>query len=326
MTIPARLLPLAALLTGALLVTGCSAISSADSDEPITVTGSATVEPLTRLAGVEGKATLEMTSQGTYDGFDKFCAGESDINNASSAITQEYLDKCEENGVEFVELPLGIDALSMVTNVENPKVDNLSMEEIEKIWAPDSDVKTWANVREGLPEDEINLYGRPEGSGTFSYFTALVNGEAGAIRDDYEKTDSIDELTKWISQDSHGLGFMGVGNYLAADGDERNSMTTLAIDGVEPSLGNVQDHTYPLSRPLFIYVSVDALDNKDGVEEFVTGMVDNAASLVPRVYFYGLTDEAYDAVAKRLEERTAGSLLEGDPFQEIDINEALAES
>ncbi|WIM68739.1 substrate-binding domain-containing protein [Corynebacterium breve] len=312
---------ISALLATSLVLTGCA--QNSEDDDAIRITGSATVEPITRLAATEHKAKINMTADGTYDGFEAFCAGNSDINNASSAITEEYIEACEKNGVEFVELPIGIDALSMVANRANSEVDDLSTEELKKIWEPDSQVKTWADVREGLPDEEIRLVGRPEGSGTFSYFTAMVNGEADAVRKDYEKTDSITELTGWVSESEYALGFMGVGNYLASDEDHRNEMNTLTVDGVEPSLGNAQDGSYPFTRPLFIYVSVDALEKKDGVEEFVTDYVENSTSIVPRVFFYGLTEDAQEAVVKRLEDRETGSLFDGDPFQELDVNEEL---
>lgn len=303
-----------------LVLAGCSSASEA---ETITVTGSATVEPITQLAATEHKASLDMTSDGTYDGFEEFCSGNSDINNASSAITQEFLDKCADNGVEFIELPIGLDALSLVTHNDNEGVTDLSLDELAEIWKADSQVETWSDVRTGLHNEKIGLYGRPEGSGTFSYFTARINGTPDHIREDYEKTDDIDELTGWIAEDSESLGFMGVGNYLAADEDERAAMKTVAVDGIDPTLENVQDGKYPLSRPLFVYVSVDALENKDGVEEFLTDYVDNAAGIVPRVYFYGLSEAAYDAVAQRLKDRETGSLMNGDPFQNIDINRDL---
>ncbi len=306
------------------VISGCATESS---ENALVVTGSATVEPITALAATESKTDISMTSDGTYDGFEKFCAGESDINNASSAITQEFIEKCADNGVKFVELPIGLDALSLVVNSSNNKVDDLTMDELREIWKPNSQVNKWSDVRKDFVEEEINFVGRPEGSGTFSYFSAQVNNQDGKLRDDYTKTDEMDELAQMIADDENSLGFMGVGNYLNSDEEVRAQIKTLSIDGVEPSLSNAQDGKYqPLTRPLFIYLSVDSLENNKAAEEFASYYVDNALSILPRVFFYGLKPEAYEAVAQRLDNRTEGSIMNGKPFENVDINSKLSQS
>ena len=151
--------------------------------------------------------------------------------------------------------------------------------------------------------------GRPEGSGTFDYFTTAVNGEAGQIREDYRATDDIDELTGWIAGDADALGFMGIGNYLAADEEDRNVMATVAVDGVEPSLAGVQDGSYQaLTRPLFLYVSVAALEEREDLEDFVSGYLDEVHDHLPLVYYYRFQEETYDKVRARFDERVTGSL------------------
>lgn len=310
----------AATATLSIGLAGCSSSSEGD---PIRVTGSATVEPITQLAATEHRANIEMTANGTYDGFEEFCVGDSDINNASSAITHEYIDLCAENGVRFIELPIGLDTLSIVVNTDN-EVDDLSLDELNAIWADGSEVTTWADVREGLPDEEITLVGRPEGSGTFSYFTAQVNDEPGSIRDDYRTSDDVDDIAGWISEDPNALSFMGVGNYLNSPEESRSAMKTISVDGVEPSLINAQSGEHqPLVRPLFIYINADSFAKNSDVEDFATAYVDNAVSLLPRVYFYGLAPDAYDAVRERLDSRTEGTMLNGDPFLNVNINELL---
>ncbi|WP_257162467.1 substrate-binding domain-containing protein [Corynebacterium cystitidis] len=315
----------AALLTASVvMLAGCSSESDG---EAIRVTGSATVEPITQLAATEHKAQLEMTSDGTYDGFEQFCNGKSDINNASSAITQDYINMCADNGVRFVELPIGLDALSIVVNAANTDIDDISLEELNALWAEDSEITTWADMRDGLSDDTITLAGRPDGSGTFSYFTAQVNGEPNSIREDYRTTDDMQELSSWIAEDENALGFMGVGNYLNSPEEDRNKMKTIAVDGVEPSLANAQSGKYqPLVRPLFIYINTESLETNAALNEFATAYVDNAASILPRVFFYGLTPEAYDAVSQRLKLRTEGTIMGGDPFQTVDIDTLVGNS
>lgn len=315
---------LALLSAGALTLSSCT---STDSSQAIEITGSATVEPITQLLATEHRATVNISSEGTYDGFEQFCSGQSDINNASAAISEEMLAACEENGVEFIELPIALDALSIVVNADNTAIDDLSMQELRLLWEPGSSISSWSDLRDTWPEEEIALHGRPEGSGTFSYFTTQVNGEEGAIRDDYEKTDDLDEMTSAIAEDSQALGFMGVGNYLASPEDHRNNMKTVDIEGVSPSLENAQDGSYePLVRPLFIYVSIDSLDNNEEVSEFVEYYLENVASAVPRVYFYPLEEETYQAVQQRYDNRVTGTLLDGNPFHHADINTLLLDA
>lgn len=309
--IPRRILTVVA--AAALLLTGCAATS----DDPIRVTGSSTVAPITEHMARMQHVAIDVTTDGTLDGFEEFCRGESHLNNASVPITGAYEALCEEHDVEFIELPIALDALTVVRNSANGVVQDLPMEELGAIWAPDSEVTTWADVRDEWPDEEIVLVGRPEGSGTFDYFTTAVNGEAGQIREDYRATDDIDELTGWIAEDRNALGFMGVGNYLAADESDRNVMATVSVDGVEPSLAGVQDGSYrELTRPLFLYVSVPALDEREDLQGFVEEYIDDAYAAMPLVYYYRFNEETYDEVRARLDERVTGS-------QAVEIEELL---
>ncbi len=304
----------------ALLLSGCTP----SSDDPIRVTGSSTVAPITEHMARAQQVAIEQSTDGTLDGFEEFCRGESHLNNASVPITEEYITLCADNDVEFIELPIALDALSVVRNSANGAVQDITLEELGEIWAPDSQVSTWADVREEWPDEEIVLVGRPEGSGTFDYFTTAVNGEAGSIREDYRTTDDIDELTGWIAEDPHALGFMGIGNYLAADEDDRNVMATVSVDGVEPSLAGVQDGSYrALTRPLFLYVSVPALDERDDLEGFVTDYLDEVYDHLPLVYYYRFQEETYELVRTRFADRVTGTVLEDVALDEVDIEELL---
>ncbi|MDO5668962.1 MAG: substrate-binding domain-containing protein [Corynebacterium sp.] len=309
----------AALIAATLMLSGCTA-----SDDPIRITGSSTVAPITAHMARAEQVAIEQTTDGTLDGFEEFCRGDSHLNNASVPIPADYVDLCADNDIEFIELPIALDALSVVRNSANGAVQDITLAELREIWAPDSQVTTWSDVRTEWPDEEIVLVGRPAGSGTYDYFTGAVNGEAGAIRDDYRSTDDIDELTGWIADDSNALGFMGIGNYLAADEADRNVMATLAVDGVEPSLAGVQDGSYQaLTRPLFLYVSVPALEERADVEEFVTGYLDEVYDHLPLVYYYRFEAETYDKVRARFEERVTGTLLDGVDPAEADIEELL---
>ncbi len=311
----------------AAVLVGCT--STAAAGEGIVVSGSSTVAPITQRIALEGRFAVDVAEEGTTAGFERFCTGESDINNASEAIPGagqpvDYVQLCADNGVEFIELPIALDALSVVRHVDNDFATDLTLAELRAIWEPGSTVTTWRDVRAEWPEEEVRLAGRPPGSGTFDYFTHHVTGEVGAIREDYRATNDLDELASWIAEEPYGLGFMGVGNYLAADEEARDVLTTVAVDGVEPSLADAQQGRYqPLTRPLFIYVSVEALAEDEEVARFVEHYLQSVEEVLPRVYFYGLPTEAYDLVAGRFAARTPGTLYGGDPYTEIDLLEAL---
>lgn len=309
-------------LAGALLLSACGG------SDPVEISGSTTVAPVTALAAREAGVDIDQAEEGTVAGFERFCEGQTPINNASEAIPGagqpvDYVQLCADNGVDFVELPIGLDALSLVRHVDNDRVEDLTLEELRAIWAPDSEVTTWSDVRPEWPEEEIVLVGRPAESGTFEYFTHHVTGEVGAIRDDYRTTHDLDELAGWIAEEPYALGFMGAGNYLSAPEESRDRLTTVAVDGVEPGRENAQDGSYaPLTRPLFLYVSLEALEDEE-IESFVTGYVEQAASLMPRTYFYALSEDTYAQVEQRLADRVTGSVYEGDPYRSEPVGDLL---
>lgn len=296
---------------------GCSTANAASS---IAISGSTTVQPITQAVATQGGFAVDITDEGTTDGFAQFCTGQSEINNASTPIPGaservDYVQMCAENGVEFIELPIALDALSVIRNEANTFATDLSLEELRAIWEPESEVTTWADLRDGWPDDQIGLYGRSEGSGTFEVFTRVVSGQAGAIRDDYRSTNSLNELAAWIAEDENGLGFMGVGNYLAADEESRERITNVDVEGASPSLADVQAGRYDLlTRPLFIYVSTEALEDET-VADFVEYYLDEAAGILPRVFFYALPDEAYPLVQERFADRVTGTMY-GDGVAE----------
>ncbi len=298
-------------LACALLLSACS--GEADNDS-IEVSGSATVAPITGAMAAQGRFDVNVAAEGTIDGFERFCAGETAINDASTAIPAEALATCEENGVEFVELPIGLDALTVVRHEKNDFATDLTSAELAAIFEPGSTVTTWSDVRSTWPDEEIALFGRGSGSGTFDFFTHTINGEAGAIRDDYRHTDDMAELATWIAEDENALGFMGVGNYLAADEEQRDLITNVAVDGVMPALAETQDGSYLLARPLFIYVSTAAIEEDPRVGEFVDYYVEYAPDVLPRVRFYPFAEETYGAVQERWSDRTPGAMFGGEQF------------
>lgn len=312
------------LLLGSVAACADDGTSASAADGTIQVSGSSTVAPITEEMADLGRFDVAVVAEGTGDGFDRFCAGETAINDASTAITTEQLAACEEGGVEFVEVPIALDALTVIRNEANTFATDLTMEELQAIWEPDSQVTTWRDVRAAWPDEEIGLYGRPDGSGTFDYFTFTTNGEAGAIRDDYQGTDDMAELTTWVADDDRGLAFLGVGNYLAADGEQRDRITNVTIDGVAPTLENARSGDYaPFTRPLFLYVSTAAVEEDAEVAEFVDYYLEHLERVLPVVYYYPLSDDVSELAVSRWEARTTGSAFGGEPVDASTLAAAL---
>lgn len=309
----------------ALGLTACTTSTAAEN--PIMISGSATVAPITEAMARQAGAEVDVAAEGSTDGFDRFCRGETALNNASIPIPGEsaaidYQQMCADNGVEFIELPIGLDAVTVVRNDAADFADEMSLEQLAQLWDADSQVQQWSDLDQSWPDEEIGLYGRPAGSGTLVHFSTALFGEEGQLRQDYQGTDEIDQLSEWIAADSRGIGFMGVGNYLATAEDARRNLNNVAVDGVLPSRENTQVGQYPLSRPLFIYVAVEALEDNH-VSDFVEHYVDGVEQMLPRVFYFPLPHEAHELVATRLDDRTTGTIFEDGVSGDADVVELL---
>lgn len=299
-----RLTATAALAAVAALVTGCGS-DNTPGEDAIKVTGSSTVEPITSYMANRYDFNADIDAVGSTDGFDVFCAGDADINDASVSIPADYQKACADAGVDFIELPIALDAITLVKHRDNDWAQDLSIQQLHDIWAKDSSVTKWSDIDPSWPDEEITLYGRPDGSGTLGVFEELVLG-GDDIREDYQATDDIQELSKWVSEDVNGLSFMGIGNYLATEDPTRNRIDNVLVDGIAPSVDEAKSGNYPLSRPLFIYVNEDSTKRED-VNEFVTTYLDKVEAVLPRVYFYQLQEDEYDKAKKRYEDRETGA-------------------
>ncbi|WJY68800.1 substrate-binding domain-containing protein [Corynebacterium auris] len=298
----------AGLAAVAIVAAGCSA-EEAPSEGAIQATGSATVEPITSYMANRYDFDVQVEAIGTTDGFEKFCSGEADINNASIAIPGpdaevDFQQQCADNNVEYLELPIGLDAITIVKHRDNDFATDLSIQQIHDIWSKDSPVSRWSDIDPSWPDEEIALYGRPEGSGTLDVFKDLVL-DGDEIRDDYQATDDIQELSGWVAEDVNALSFMGIGSYLATEEESRNVIDNVMVDGIAPTAAETRNGNYPLSRPLFIYVNEESA-NREDVDEFVTTYLENAEAVMPRVYFYQLPEDEYGRVQERYAERTTG--------------------
>jgi len=254
----------------------------------VKVDGSSTVYPITEAVAEEfirenPRVQVTVGISGTGGGFKKFCQGETDINDASRPIKDREVEVCTENGVDFIELKIAFDGLSVLINPDNDFVDYLTIEELNKIWAPESTVKYWDDVRPGWPHEEMVLFGPDTDSGTFDYFTGVVNGEEGASRSDYTASADDNVLVQGIAGERYSLGYFGYAYYI----ENRDKLKAAPIDGgrgaVAPSKETILSGEYaPLSRPLFIYVNRQSLE-KPQVRAFVEYYLTKSDELIEEV-------------------------------------------
>jgi phosphate transport system substrate-binding protein len=272
--------------------------------------GSSTVGPFTTRAAErfqQENSGVQVTVgvSGTGGGFERFCGGETDFSNASRPIKDEEIALCEEGGVEYVELQVANDALTVVVNQDNDWATCLTTEELKKIWEPSSKVDNWNQVRSGFPDQELKLFGPGTDSGTFDYFTAEINGEEGASRSDYSATEDDNVIVQGVGGEEGGLGYFGF-TYYEENQDTLRAVEVDAGDGcVAPSAEAAQDGTYkPLSRPLFVYAKKESL-SKPEVAAFAAYLVDNATSIAEEAQYVPLTDEQVQEARTKLDEASA---------------------
>jgi phosphate transport system substrate-binding protein len=305
--------------------TGCGGRSNTGTEGAaavITIDGSSTVFPITEAVAEEFKRKGGVDStvgiSGTGGGFQKFCRDEIDIAGASRPIRPAELEACNKTGVQFVELPVAYDGLAVVVHPKNTWATSMTVAELKKLWEPAAQGKVtqWNQVRTGWPDREIHLFGAGVDSGTFDYFTEAVVGKSGQSRGDYTSSEDDNVIVQGVSGDENALGFFGYAYYEENkgklklvpidDGDDSNGKGPIA-----PSFDSVKDGTYrPLSRPIFIYVKVKALDRQE-VRNFVDFYLTNGVPLVREVGYIPLTDREYEMVRARLSSRKAGTMFAG---------------
>ncbi|WP_433007929.1 PstS family phosphate ABC transporter substrate-binding protein [Kribbella sp. CA-294648] len=281
----------------------------------VVVDGSSTVEPLTAAAGelfkeAQKGVDVAVGTSGTGGGFKKFCAGETDISNASRPIKDQEKKLCADKGVKFTELQIANDALTVVVNKENNWADCLTVAQLKKIWEPGSKVKTWDQVDPKFPKEPLPLYGAGSDSGTFDYFTDEINGKEGASRTDYNPTEDDNVTVQGVSGAKGALGYFGFSYFE----ENAGKLKAVKIDGgkgcVEPSVAAAQDGSYtPLARPLFIYPSDKGLAKKQ-VLSFVEFYLEKNQEIVEAAKFVPLTDEQKTkakAELDKLKAQAAGS-------------------
>ncbi len=297
--------------------TAVKGAASANLSGEIRIDGSSTVYPVSQAVAEEfnklfRNVKVTVAESGTGGGFKKFAAGEIDICGASRPIDEKEIAACKEKGIEFVELPIAYDGLSVVVHPSNDWVDTLTVAELKKIWEPNSAVKKWSDVRAGFPDKEIKLFGAGADSGTFEYFTEAIVGKKKSSRSDYMQSEDDNQLVQGVAGEPSALGYFGLAYYI----ENEDKLKLVKIDsgsgGVAPSVETVKDGTYtPLSRPIFIYVTRAAMDRPE-VAEFIKYYVGaEGQKLISSVGYVNLPDTAYQMAAKRVETKQTGSTFSG---------------
>lgn len=288
----------------------------------VNIDGSSTVFPVTQAMAEEfslvaPNVQVPVGVSGTGGGFEKFCAGETDISDASRPIKPEEAEACAASGIEYVEIPVAFDGLSIVVNSENDWVTCLTVEQLNTIWAPESEgeITNWNQVDPSFPDAPLTLFGPGTDSGTYDYFTDVINGEEGASRGDYTGSEDDNVLVQGVASEVNALGFFGYAYYEenqdilklvgVDDGDDSNGAGC-----VEPSPATINDGTYqPLSRPLFIYISADAAARPE-VAGFVNFFLNDGPTIIPEIGYVPFAEDMYATLFERFTAGTTGSVFE----------------
>jgi len=286
----------------------------------IQIDGSSTVYPITEAVAEEFQkanpgARITVGISGTGGGFKKYCAGEIDISDASRPIKPTEIEACGRSGIAYIELPIAYDGLAVVVNPKNTWAGSMTVAELKRLWEPDAQGKItrWSQIRTGWPDEEIHLFGPGVDSGTFDYFTEAIVGTEDASRGDYTSSEDDNVLVQGVAGDQYALGFFGFAYFE----ENQDKLKLVAVDDedetngagpIAPSPETVRDGTYrPLSRPVFIYPKVSALDRPE-VLSLVNFYLDQGAALVREVGYVPLTDAEYALVRDRLAGRVSGTM------------------
>jgi phosphate transport system substrate-binding protein len=332
--LPAALLP-AILLVTVVGVTSCqtptkevtNGRAEATSSAEIKIDGSETVFPISEIAVQEfqtsknGRVAITIDAVGTSKGIDRFCRGKLDIANVSRPLNSKELVICRSNGIDFLELPIAYDAISVVIHPNNSWATNLKLAELKKIWEPAATGKimSWKDVRPDFPDTPLRLFAIAANSGTYEYFTKVINGKAKLARNDVTSVSDNKAITKGVANDLDAIGFT---SYAYAY-TNRDTLKTIAIDSGKgatlPSSATVNNGTYtPLARPLFIYVSTKSFA-KPNLKEFVNYYLANAHKFATKLHYIPLSTTAYTKIQQQAAVMKTGSVFGGKEIVSLKV-------
>lgn len=306
------------LATSALAIFGALPLTSLA--QVVKIDGSSTVFPITeavaeefQIANKGYKVTVGVS--GTGGGFKKFCRGESDISNASRPILAKEMEACKAAGVEYFELPVAFDALTVVINPKNTWLKQATVSELKTMWEPAAQgkIKRWNQINPAWPDKEFKLFGAGSDSGTFDYFTEAIVGKAKSSRGDYTASEDDNVLVQGVEGDANAIGYFGFAYYAENTGKLKGLpiVEKAGKPAVSPSAENVSNGSYqPLSRPIFIYVRAASLA-KPEVKKFVEFYMEHGARMANEVKYVGLPASVYKANLKHIAEGKKGTVFGG---------------
>lgn len=320
------------LLSMSILLSGSISITSAVSAQSIIkIDGSSTVYPITKAAAdkfqISKKNAIIVTVDisGSGGGFKKFCRGEIDIVNASRPILKNEIKDCKNSRVQFVEIPVAFDALTVAVHPENTWSTTMTVAELKKMWEPAAQGKItkWNQINPAWPDESFNLYGADTDSGTFDYFTEAIVGKIKSSRNDFTESENDNVLVEGVTSNKNGLGFFGFAYYI----EDQTKVTAVAINngkgGILPSVETVENGNYqPLSRPIFIYVNAKAIE-KPEIKEFVEFYMKNAILLVKEAKFFPLPPRAYTTMMEHFNKKRVGTVFNGVTAVGLTIDELI---
>ncbi|HEY5633390.1 MAG TPA: PstS family phosphate ABC transporter substrate-binding protein [Burkholderiaceae bacterium] len=294
--------------------------------------GSSTVFPVTEAVAEDfqtakrGKVRVTVGISGTGGGFKKFCRGEIDISNASRPILAKEIAACKAAGIEYIEIPVAFDALTVVVNPRNDFIRQITVAELRKIWAPEAQGKltSWKQVNPRWPDEPLKLYGPGADSGTFDYFTEAVVGKAKSSRGDFTASEDDNVLVQGVSRDLGGLGYFGFA-YYTENSDKLRAVPVVNSKGVAvgPSMDTVISGAYePLARPIFIYVNASSILRPE-VREIVEFYLNNASVLAREVGYVPLPDNAYRLALANVANNKKGTVFGGHSEVGVTVEELL---
>ncbi|MDZ4376289.1 MAG: PstS family phosphate ABC transporter substrate-binding protein [Phenylobacterium sp.] len=310
--------------------------AGAASDAVLLIDGSSTVYPISEALGEEFQKSsgtrVTVGLSGTGGGFKKFCRGEIDIAGASRPIKAEEAKACADAGIEFIELPVALDALAVVVSPQNTFAECMTVDELRTLWQPGAQgkVSNWNQVRANFPAQPVKLFGAGTDSGTFDYFTKAINGEEGASRGDYTATEDDNVTVNGVAGDPNALGYMGLA-YLTENAGKVKAVKIRQPDGscIGPSPETARNASYqPLSRPLFYYVSKKSADERPHVVAFIKFAFDPTHSepLVSEVGYVPLPTQAYPLATAKFEARKTGSFFDGGSEVGVTAEDLVADA
>ncbi len=322
-----KMIACAALAVSAMLGLARVAVAA----DVIKIDGSSTVYPVTEAVAEEFQkenpgAKVTVGISGTGGGFKKFVRGEIDVADASRPILAKEMEEAKKNGIEYYELPVAFDALTVMVNPQNNWVRQMTVDELKKIWQPDAQgkVMTWKQVNPAWPDAPLKLFGAGSDSGTFDYFTEAICGKAKSSRGDFTASEDDNVLVQGIAGDKYALGYFGYA-YYAENKDKLRAVPVVnpkTGKPVAPSGATVIDGSYqPLSRPIFIYVNKKSYDARPEVRKFVDYYLEYGADLAEEVKYVPLPDEIYAKGAERLKQGQTGTVFAGHADVGVTIEE-----